>query len=69
MGKRRVREAAPYRGEFPLWRAATWGRPYGAIRTGSVGWETQAQSVNRSKIKFCTLRAPVGLDGNAPKHS
>ena len=27
MGKRRVREAAPYRGELPLWRAATWGPP------------------------------------------
>ena len=29
--------AAPYRGEFPLWRAATWGRPYVRNQTGSVG--------------------------------
>ena len=43
--------------------------PPARIYTESVGWETQAQSENRSKIKFCTPRAPVGPDSNAPKHS
>ena len=44
-------------------------RPYGGKRTGSVGWGTQAQSENRSKISLCTPRAPVGPDSNVPKHS
>ena len=34
---RRVREAAPYRVRKSSGRAATWGRPYGIIRTSTVG--------------------------------
>ena len=62
----RIRSAPSPKGEGL--RAAK-GRPYGGKRTGSVGWETQAQSENRSKISLCAPRAPVGPDSNVPKHS
>ena len=68
---RREGQAPPLRGlRIPLmvWVGEALGPP-ARIYTESVGWETQAQSENRSKIKFCTPRAPVGPDSNAPKHS
>ena len=36
---------------------------------GALAEKTQAQKRDRSKSRFCGLRAPVGPDGTAPKHS
>ena len=38
-------------------RAATWGRPYGENGPGALARQTQAQTWNRTKNKFCKLRA------------
>ena len=38
-------------------RAATWGRPYGENGPGALARQTQAQTWNRAKNKFCKLRA------------
>ena len=38
-------------------RAATWGRPYGENGPGALVRQTQAQTWNRTKNKFCKLRA------------
>ena len=59
MRKRRVREAAPYRGELPLWRAATWGRPYGRNQTGSVGSAKPGAVVKPQRRQFLQTQGPV----------
>ena len=41
----------------------------GYFASEALARETKAQSENRSKIKFCAPRPPVGPDSNAGKHS
>ena len=49
-------------------RAATWGRPYGENGPGALVRQTQAQTWNRAKNKFCKLRAQWP-GGNLDTHS
>ena len=44
-------------------------RPTANSAPGTLVRQTQAQKLNRSSGKFYNLRAPVGPDGNTPKHS
>ena len=52
----------PLRGHLPPWRGKACGRPHGAAPTaedslGRLARQTQAQTWNRTKNKFCKLRA------------
>ena len=50
-------------------RGRTLCAPTAENGPGALAEKTQAQKRDRSKSRFCELRAPVGPDVTAPKHS
>ena len=64
MGRRNPRAArrvvAPYRRDGgPQERAATWGRPYGGNRAGSVGSEKLGAVLKPQQFRILQTQGPV----------